>query len=488
MLRSSGFEMVNAVFQAGKPRPWRFAILATAAALLTAPWVPAAHGSRAAPSSSSASQPPGTITIGPGTLATSSSTTLQNHPTCIGQSCTFVQWSGTAADSSYASPVNGTIVAWRIASGSAGNPVKLRVLRPAGGGKYSAVASSATETTSGSAANPDQFSARIPIRAGDLIGLDNRNSALIFRTGVLGAFPEFWTPALSDGGSPSAPSPPVGTTSNGYQLQIDAYVEPAPTTTSTATTTTASTTTATVSTTTATTTATTPTTDTSLTVGEARVSAVWKASRLTGKVRFTVTVHGASRLNAVLQAPGHGRVWMIVAFVAPGALPRRRRSFAAAALMLARSAALPPVAPLRSPRALRWLASASASAARSFASLSIRALLTPAAFTSFARAANEPTFASFPTMNTNQAFGLSWLRSDETGNVTARMSTSTAAAFTWNGPLQVSSTSWEFVTNDETGDYGGMAALGDGSNDFYPTWIARNAGQNVTVAAEWSTP
>ena len=236
-------------------------------------------------------------------------TTLQNHPTCIGQSCTFVQWSGTAADSSYASPVNGTIVAWRIASGSAGNPVKLRVLRPAGGGKYSAVASSATETTSGSAANPDQFSARIPIRAGDLIGLDNRNSALIFKTGVLGAFPEFWTPALSDGGSPSAPSPPVGTTSNGYQLQIDAYVEPAPTTTSTATTTTASTTTATVSTTTATTTATTPTTDTSLTVGEARVSAVWKASRLTGKVRFTVTVHGASRLNAVLQAPGHGRVW-----------------------------------------------------------------------------------------------------------------------------------------------------------------------------------
>ena len=83
-------------------------------------------------------------------------------------------------------------------------------------------------------------------------------------------------------------------------------------------------------------------------------------------------------------------VRLIVAFVAPGAHPRRRRSFAAPALMLARSAALPPVAPLRSPSVLRWLASASASAARSFPSLSIRALLNPAAFTSFARAANEP--------------------------------------------------------------------------------------------------
>ncbi len=156
--------------------------------------------------------------------------------------------------------------------------------------------------------HPDQFSASIPIKAGDVIGLDNANSALIFKTGVLGAFPEFWTPVLTDGGGASAPSPPIGTTSNGYQLQIDAFVQPSQTTTSTTTTTTNPTTTITTTTTTATT-PTTPTTNTSLAVGDVHLSTVWKTSRLLGKVRFSVTVRGASRLNAVLRAPSGGRVW-----------------------------------------------------------------------------------------------------------------------------------------------------------------------------------
>jgi hypothetical protein len=256
----------------------------------------------------SSARPAGAITLGPSNLATSSTTTLQNHPTCDGQGCTFIQWTANGADSSYASPVNGTIVAWRISSGSAGNPVKLRVLRPAGSGKYSSVGSSSTQTTSGSTSSPDQFTANIPIKAGDVIGLDNANSALIFKTGVLGAFPEFWTPVLADGGGASAPSPPIGTTSNGYQLQIDAYVQPSQSTTSTTTSTTTPTTTITTTTTTATT-PTTPTTNTSLAVGDVHLSTVWKTSRLLGKVRFSVTVRGASRLNAVLRAPSGGRVW-----------------------------------------------------------------------------------------------------------------------------------------------------------------------------------
>ena len=103
------------------------AAAACAVALLALPSDAAAQRLRAA------GQPTGTIVLGPATLATSSTTTLQNHPTCGSQGCTFIQWSGSAADASYASPVNGTIVAWRIASGSAANKVKLRVLRPAGG-------------------------------------------------------------------------------------------------------------------------------------------------------------------------------------------------------------------------------------------------------------------------------------------------------------------------------------------------------------------
>jgi hypothetical protein len=255
-----------------------------------------------------AAQPAGTVVLGPATLATTSTTTLQNHPSCGGQGCTFIQWSGSSADTAYAAQTNGTIVAWRIASGSAGNKVKLRVLRPAGGGKYSAVASSSTETTSGNASTPDQFTASIPVKAGDIIGVDNANSALIFKTGVLGAFPELWTPPLADGGSPSAPTPPVGTTTNGYQLQIDAYLQPSPATTSTTTTTTTPTTTVTTTTVTTATTPTTPVGRTSLKVANVRLKASWKNSRLNGKVQFSVTLGGASRLTALVKAADGGAI------------------------------------------------------------------------------------------------------------------------------------------------------------------------------------
>jgi len=242
-------------------------------------------------------QPSGTMTIGPVTLSTSD---LENHPTCSGIGCTYIQWSGSAADSSYASPVDGTIVAWRIASGSAGNKVKLRILRPAGGGKYSAVASSNTETTTGSSTAPDQFSTNLPVKAGDLIGLDNANSALIFKTGVLGAFPEFWAPPLADNAPASAPTPPPGTLSNGYQLQIDAYIQPTPKTTTTTTTTTTPTTTATTKTTTA------PPAPTSLGLSGVSLKAAWTNSRLSARLRFTVTVKGASHFVAEVRPASGG--------------------------------------------------------------------------------------------------------------------------------------------------------------------------------------
>ncbi len=262
----------------------RLALLVAAAAAL------GLAGGAAGYRSGAVAQPPGTMVIGPSTLVTGS---LQNHPTCGSQGCTFIQFSGTAADPVYAAPVDGTIVAWRIASDSANNKVTLRILRPAGGGKYSAVASSATVSTSGSQFGPDQFSTSIAVKAGDIIGLDNANSALIFKTGVLGAFPELWTPPLTNGGSPSAPTAPVGTTVNGYQLQIDAYLQPAPTTTSTTTTTT-------TTTTTPTTTTVNPGT-TSLSLAHVSVTTRWHNSRLRGKVGFSFTVAGATHVTAEIR-------------------------------------------------------------------------------------------------------------------------------------------------------------------------------------------
>jgi hypothetical protein len=273
-----------------------------------------AHGDLARSVSGSATQPSGTIAIGPATLATSATSTLQNYPSCSGGTgCTYIQWAGSSPDSSYASPVDGTIVAWRISSGSAGNKVKLRILRPAGGGKLSAVASSATETTSGSSSTPDQFAANIPVKAGDIIGLDNSNDALVFKTGVLGSFPEFWTPFLPDGSSPSPPTAPSGTIANGYQIQIGAYIHPSPGKTTTSTTTSTPTTT---TVTTVTTTTTTPTTSipkapagkTALGVTAVRLSASWKNSRLSGKVHFSIGVRGPSQLTAAVREGSAGPI------------------------------------------------------------------------------------------------------------------------------------------------------------------------------------
>src|SRR5262249_44912536 len=119
---------------------------------------------------------------------------------------------------------------------------------------------------------------------------------------------ELWTPPLPDGGGPSAPTPPVGTTTNGYQLQIDVYVQPSPSTTTTTSTssTATTTTTTTVTTATTTTTPTTPAGHTSLKV--AKVKSSWKNSRLNGKVQFSVTLRGASRLTALVRGPGAGAI------------------------------------------------------------------------------------------------------------------------------------------------------------------------------------
>ncbi len=185
---------------------WSAAALLFAAAALA----PAAHAAT-------------TATIGPPTLVTSSTATLTNL--CVGgEECTYLQFAGSGPASEYVVPFDGTIVRWRVASGSAGGAVRLRILRPAGAGRYVAVGTSATQTLSGSATAADTFTTSLPVRAGDLIGLDNASSALLFRTGVLGEFPEYWTPFIVDGAAASAPTAP-GAFANGYQLQLNADVQ-----------------------------------------------------------------------------------------------------------------------------------------------------------------------------------------------------------------------------------------------------------------------
>jgi hypothetical protein len=157
-------------------------------------------------------------TIGPPTLSTGTENTF------IGG--TFIEYSGTAP--AYVSPIEGTIVTWRIASGSGSAAVRLRVLRPAGAGKFIGVGTSALEMTSGSPL--DTFATSLPIKVGDVIGLDNESNALIFTTGVPGAYPEVFAPALADG-TPAAEPKLVSMGAGGgtdLKLQINADIQPTP--------------------------------------------------------------------------------------------------------------------------------------------------------------------------------------------------------------------------------------------------------------------
>ena len=70
------------------------------------------------------------------------------------------------------SPVSGAIVRWRV-QGAKGGPFFLRVLHPNGTGAYAASGTSgpATPTDPGL----QTFTANLPVKAGDLIGIDPTN-------------------------------------------------------------------------------------------------------------------------------------------------------------------------------------------------------------------------------------------------------------------------------------------------------------------------
>jgi hypothetical protein len=126
------------------------------------------------------------------------------------------------ADANLRSPVNGTIVKWRI-TGAKGGPFRLRVLRPAGKGTYTGVG------TSRPASNPQipvalglqTFTANLPIQTGDLIGLDNVDPADQIGTATTpGAGVSGWSPVLADGDT-AAPFLSVGNKEWGFNATVE---------------------------------------------------------------------------------------------------------------------------------------------------------------------------------------------------------------------------------------------------------------------------
>ena len=119
------------------------------------------------------------------------------------------------------SPVDGTVVRWRV-QGASGGPFFLRVLRPTGKGAYIASGTSNPSLPSGSGLQT--FSANIPIESGDLIGIDPTNAGdTIGVAAVPGASFSYIFPPPFDG-SQVAPSG----SGTGQELELSAEVQPAP--------------------------------------------------------------------------------------------------------------------------------------------------------------------------------------------------------------------------------------------------------------------
>jgi hypothetical protein len=117
------------------------------------------------------------------------------------------------------SPVSGQVVRWRIA-GNYGGAFKLRVLRPANGGQYRGVGTSAPVTATGTATLT--IPTNLPVEPGDLIGVDYGDGKHLSSAMVTGSAFGQWLPALADGDT----APPTPFASN-LELLYNADVEPA---------------------------------------------------------------------------------------------------------------------------------------------------------------------------------------------------------------------------------------------------------------------
>src|SRR5204863_277396 len=122
-----------------------------------------------------------------------------------------------------ASPIDGVVVRWRVKDYTGpGDPIRptFRVLRATG---------AATFTGAGSAGpvpgfhGLGEFAARLPIRAGDRIGVDTPCAPQNFLGVISGGGYDQWSPTLGDGEAPGRP-PSYTNTSN--SLLINADVEP----------------------------------------------------------------------------------------------------------------------------------------------------------------------------------------------------------------------------------------------------------------------
>lgn len=195
-------------------RSWQARLLTLLILIMTSYFVaPQAPSARAA-----------TVTVGPTLPLLQAAGTL-----ACGEPCTLTDRDGSVGPS-YRSPITGTIVRWRIVGDrSASAAYRLRVLAQGGGegGLNLFAGAGSTETVAPNNNGLSTFPASLPIRKGQLIGIDllSESSDLVWEE-ALGKPTLLWAPPLSDGESRNAA---VG---EGLVLAFDADVQPLPTLTS----------------------------------------------------------------------------------------------------------------------------------------------------------------------------------------------------------------------------------------------------------------
>jgi hypothetical protein len=122
------------------------------------------------------------------------------------------------------SPVNGTVVRWRIRVGDSTRVTNFRIIRPLGGGSFTGGGTSLSVTPPTGATTT--YAAQLPIRIGDNIGLDCCDpgvfepDAEFFVTGNAAVRNE-WQPRLADGGAGRAPL-----RTNAYEVALNADIDP----------------------------------------------------------------------------------------------------------------------------------------------------------------------------------------------------------------------------------------------------------------------
>lgn len=132
--------------------------------------------------------------------------------------------SNRQASGGLSSPVNGTVVGWRIRIGDYTRVTNLRIIRPLGSGMFTGAGTSASVTPP--THTTTQNAVQLPIRIGDYIGLDCCDTDFFapdgefFVTGPAAVRNE-WQPGLADGGQGRAPL-----RTNPYEIALNAEINP----------------------------------------------------------------------------------------------------------------------------------------------------------------------------------------------------------------------------------------------------------------------